>query len=279
MQTRGLLRRFDLRAKKGLGQHFLVDEGVLQNIISAADLSPQDVVVEIGPGLGILTAEIAKQAGQVIAIELDSKLASILRRSLAHFPNLTVINADVLQLNISELIPDGSCYKVVANLPYYISAPILRRFLEAQAKPHRMVVMVQKEVAQSIAAAPGKMSILSIAVQLYGKPAIVAYVPAHSFYPQPKVDSAIVSIDVYEHPIVADTEGLFTVVRAGFSNPRKQLRNSLAQGLSLSPQGAVELLNRVGVSPSRRAQTLTIAEWTEIYQATEEQNADHSRLC
>ncbi len=280
-QTKALLRRFDLRAKKGLGQHFLVDDGVLGTIIEAAELSPNDLVVEVGPGLGILTEELAKRAEKVIAIEVDGKLASALSQSLSHLSNLSIINADVLQVELRELGVANLGYKVVANLPYYIAAPVLRHFLESPVKPQRMVITVQKEVAQSIAAAPGKMSILSIAVQLYGKPTIVAYVPARSFYPAPKVDSAILSIDVYQQPIaeVEDVARFFQLVRAGFSAPRKQLRNALALGLSLPSESAAVLLNRAQISPKRRAETLTIEEWTQLYHATEGQYVDPPCLC
>lgn len=235
----------------------------------------------MGPGLGILTEELSKWARQVIAIEVDSKLTSALNQRLGHLSNLMVINADVLQVEPKELIGDNIEYKVVANLPYYIAAPVLRRFLESSAKPRRVVIMVQKEVAQAIAAAPGKMSLLSVAVQFYGKPVIVDYVPARSFYPVPKVDSAIVSIDVYGKPVVdvKDVAGFFNAVRAGFSAPRKQLRNALALGLSISTRDAVVLLERAGISPKRRAETLTIAEWAEIYHVTEERCADPACLC
>jgi 16S rRNA (adenine1518-N6/adenine1519-N6)-dimethyltransferase len=280
-KTKALLRRFDVRAKKGLGQHFLVDDGVLRTIIQTAELSPSDLVVEVGPGLGILTEELAKRAGKVIAIEVDSKLASALSQSLSYLSNVTIINADVLQVALKELVGADLGYKVVANLPYYIAAPVLRHFLESPVRPQRMVIMVQKEVAQSIAAAPGKMSILSIAVQLYGKATIVTYVPARSFYPAPKVDSAILSIDVYERPVanVEDVARFFQLVRAGFSAPRKQLRNSLALGLSLPAESAAALLDRAQISPRRRAETLTIEEWTRLYHATEGQYADPPRLC
>lgn len=279
-QARELLRRFGLRARKGLGQHFLVDRGVLRKVIRAAELEPDDLVLEVGPGLGILTEELAKGVARVIAIEVDSRLASILRQSLAQLPNLTIVNADVLEIEPEELIGVGQSYKVVANLPYYIASPVLRRFLESSVKPRRMVVMVQKEVAQSIVAPPGQMSLLSVAVQLYGKPAIVDYVPARSFYPAPKVDSAILSIDVYPRPAVAvEVREFFRVVRAGFSAPRKQLRNALALGLSLEPEAAAALLHRAGISPQRRAQTLTIEEWAQVYRASKELYADPPCLC
>lgn len=264
------LHRLGTRAKKGLGQHFLINRSVLGKIISAAELVPSDTVIEVGPGLGILTGELVKRAGKVIAIEVDPRLASSLQKKLSKFSNLAVINSDVLQVDHAELIDRNGNYKVVANLPYYIAAPILRHFLETSLKPSLMVVMVQKEVGQSIVAAPGDMSILSISVQLYGKPTIVDYVPAQSFYPQPKVDSAIVRIDVYTKPAVdvKDTAAFFETVKAGFSAPRKQIRNSLAQGLQLAPEEVAQLLKLAKISPERRPETLSLEEWAKLQQVT-----------
>lgn len=269
VEAKNHLHRLGARAKKGLGQHFLVDRSVLEKIISAAELTPSDTVIEVGPGLGILTGELVKNAAKVIAIEVDSKLASSLQKRLSKFANLTVINADVLQLDPVELIDKKSNYKVVANLPYYIAAPILRHFLEASLKPSLMMVMVQKEVGQSIVAQPGDMGILSISVQLYGKPTIVDYVPAQSFYPEPKVDSAIVHIEVYPRPAVdvADIAGFFEIVKAGFSAPRKQIRNSLALGLELTSAEIVQLLEQAGVMPQRRPETLSLEEWASLHRA------------
>jgi 16S rRNA (adenine1518-N6/adenine1519-N6)-dimethyltransferase len=270
MDARNQLHRLGTRAKKGLGQHFLVDRAVLEKIISAAELEPSDTVIEVGPGLGILTEELVKKAGKVIAIEADSKLASSLQKTFSKIPQLTVLNANVLEIDPGEIFAKKrQSYKVVANLPYYIAAPILRHFLEASLKPSLMVVMVQKEVGQSIVAAPGDMSILGISVQLYGKPAIVDYVPAQSFYPQPKVDSAIVRIDVYPRPSV-EVEGIagfFEMVKAGFSAPRKQIRNSLALGLQLDSAAVVELLQQAGIAPQRRPETLSLEEWAKLHRA------------
>jgi 16S rRNA (adenine1518-N6/adenine1519-N6)-dimethyltransferase len=268
-EAKSQLHRLHARAIKGLGQHFLADRSVLEKIVSAAELVSSDTVIEVGPGLGILTEELLKKAGKVIAIEVDSKLASSLKKNLSKFPRLTVLNADVLQLDPRELLESQRNYKVVANLPYYIAAPILRHFLEASLKPRLMVVMVQKEVGQSIAAAPGDMSILGISVQLYGKPTIVDYVPAQSFYPQPKVDSAIVRIKVYPKPAVEveDIAGFFEMVKAGFSAPRKQIRNSLALGLQLNSAKVVELLEQAGITPQRRPETLSLEEWAKLHRA------------
>jgi len=277
-QTRRLLRRFDLRARKGLGQHFLVDEEVLKLITSAAELTPTDVIMEIGPGLGVLTRELVKQAGWVVAIELDNKLAAILRETLASFGNVTIINEDILKIDPVALLKEQKAkfppevtssfdYKVVANLPYYITSPVLRHFLEASVKPQTMVVMVQKEVAEEITAKPGQMSLLSISVQLYGEPTIVAHVPARCFYPAPEVDSAILRVALYPQPAVevADVESFFSLVRAGFSASRKQIGNSLTQGLGLPKAEVLSLLEKTGIVPQRRAETLTLEEWARLY--------------
>ena len=269
-QTRGLLRRFDLRVRKGLGQHFLVDEGVLGLIVSAAQLTPADVILEVGPGLGVLTMELARRAGRVVAIELDNKLAAILKQTLASLENVTIINEDVLKVAPKALLEELEAepsYKVVANLPYYITSPVLRHFLEASIKPQIMVVMVQKEVAEEIVAKPGRMSLLSISVQLYGEPAIIGYVPAQCFYPAPEVDSAILRVAIYPQPAVeiADKESFFKLVRAGFSATRKQLANSLAQGLGLPKAEVLPLLEIAGIASQRRAETLTLEEWARLW--------------
>ncbi len=270
-QTRRLLRQFDLRARKGLGQHFLIDGEVLKRITSAAELTPSDVIVEVGPGLGVLTRELAQKAGRVIAIELDNKLAAALKQTLASFNNVTIINDDVLKIEPKNLITKPG-YKVVANLPYYITSPVLRHFLEASAKPQLMILMVQKEVAEAIIAKPGKMSLLSVSVQFYGEPRIISPVPAQCFYPAPKVDSAILRINLYPQPAVAVTDegSFFDLVRAGFTAPRKQLLNSLAQGLGASKSEILPLLETAGIVPKRRAETLTLEEWARLWQMFEE---------
>jgi len=268
IRTRRMLRRFDLKSKKRLGQHFLIDEEVLQLIITSAELAPGDTIVEIGPGLGILTGELAQRAGRVIAVELDDKLAATLKETLASFSNITIINEDILRLDAAALLPAPGPYKVVANLPYYITSPVLRHFLEAAVKPERMIVMVQKEVAEAIAAGPGQRSVLSISVQFYGKPEIVGYVPARAFYPAPEVDSALLRIEVYPRPIVAvaDEKGFFKLVRAGFAASRKQIANSLAQGLGWPKVEVLALLEKAGIVPQRRAETLTLEEWARLWQ-------------
>jgi 16S rRNA (adenine1518-N6/adenine1519-N6)-dimethyltransferase len=241
----------------------------MKRIIQAAEISPGDVVLEIGPGRGILTGELATRAGKVVAIEIDEALAASLTTRFQDDPNVTVVAGDARKMDIESLVPAETSYKVVANLPYYAAAPILRRFLETSHKPRSMVVMVQREVAQNIAAIPGKMGLMSVAVQLYGKPRIVSYVPPRAFRPVPKVTSAIVRIEVYDSPAVAfdSQERFFTLVKAGFSSPRKQMRNSLSHGLSIPAKSAEAMLFQAGVDSRRRAQTLTLAEWGRLFQA------------
>ena len=268
-QTKRLLRRLGLKARKSLGQHFLIDEEVLRAVASAAELTTSDVVMEIGPGLGVLTKELAKRAGRVVAVELDSSLASALRQTLASAKNVTVVDGDILKLEPAALLQgqETANYKVVANLPYYITSAVLRHFLEAKLKPRVMVVMVQKEVAEAIVAKPGRMSLLSVSVQLYGEPEIVSYVPARCFYPAPEVSSAILKVALYPQPVVTkDSEGFFRLVRAGFCASRKQLANSLAQGLGLPKARVLPLLEKAAIIPERRAETLTLTEWAELWQ-------------
>jgi len=270
-KTRAQLRRFGLRARKGLGQHFLIDEGVLKLVVAAARLDPADVVIEIGPGLGVLTEELARQAGRVIAVELDDRMAAGLRQTLAPFDNVVVVNQDILKTVPETLLENetgssGQGYKVVANLPYYITSPVLRHFLEAEIRPESLVVMVQKEVAEEITARPGRMSLLSVSVQLYSQPEIVDYVPARCFYPEPEVDSAILRVVLYPEPRVGvDRESFFPLVRAGFSAARKQLANSLARGLALPKAETLSLLERADIAPQRRAETLDIEEWAKLW--------------
>ncbi len=270
-QTRRLLRQSGLRARKGLGQHFLVDRTVLPVIISAAGLSASDTVIEVGPGLGILTRELAKNAGRIIAVELDDRLADTLEKTFASAGNVSVVNRNILDIAPSSVTDRP--YKVVANLPYYITSPVLRHFLEAAVKPQRMVLMVQKAVAEVIAAEPGKRSLLSISVLFYGKPEIIRYVPARSFYPVPEVDSAIIRIDLYPQPPVAVTDetSFFNLVRAGFTASRKQLANSLAQGLQIEKSASLSLLERAHIAPQRRAETLTLDEWAQLWQVFREE--------
>jgi 16S rRNA (adenine1518-N6/adenine1519-N6)-dimethyltransferase len=271
-EVKGLLGQYDLKARKSLGQHFLVDRGALHRIVAAAELTPEDVVIEIGPGLGVLTRELARVARRVVAVEADEGMAFALGDVMAGSENVAIVNADALQTEPGSLLAGAGGeaalprYKVVANIPYYITSAILRHFLEAAHKPSLMVVMLQKEVGEAIVAQPGGMSILAVSVQFYGRPSIAGRVTAKSFYPPPKVDSVILRIDVYDKPPVdvVGADEFFRVVRAGFSAPRKQLRNSLAQGLGIPGPESAAVLERAKIDPRRRAETLSLEEWALI---------------
>lgn len=269
MTLSALLKKYKLFPKKGLGQNFLTDPHHLQKIVEAAELSPADTVLEIGPGPGTLTQRLCAVAGQVIAVELDGQMVHLLRTEYGHLSNLTVVEADILQTNLADLLPATPNYKVVANLPYYITSAVLRHLLESRPRPQRLVVTVQKEVAQRIVAGPGQMSLLAVSVQFYGRPALVQRIPAGAFYPPPNVDSAVVRIDTYDTPPlpVDDVNRFFEVVKAGFSQKRKQLKNTLAAGLNLPAVDVVETLEAAGIEPRRRAQSLSMAEWGRLVAA------------
>ncbi|MGQ9927212.1 MAG: 16S rRNA (adenine(1518)-N(6)/adenine(1519)-N(6))-dimethyltransferase RsmA [Chloroflexaceae bacterium] len=275
-RVRAALRALDLRPARGMGQNFLIDPLALAAIVEAAALQPDDLVIEVGPGLGVLTWELTRRAGLTIAVELDKRLAARLRDEFAGAP-LRIVQADVLRVIPGELLAAAERqppYKLVANLPYAITAPVLRHFLEAREPPDLSVVLVQWEVAERITAAPGDLSVLAHAVQLYATPEIITRVPASSFYPQPAVDSAVLRLrrrDVL--PVeVADVQALFRVIKAGFLHPRKQLGNTLVSGLTalgikVSRAQALVALERAGIAPTRRAETVTLAEWAALTHA------------
>jgi 16S rRNA (adenine1518-N6/adenine1519-N6)-dimethyltransferase len=254
--------------RKSLGQHFLADSRIAGRILDAAELSPDDLVVEIGPGRGVLTKRLVDRVKRVVAVELDGDLAAALPGRLEFPSNLTCVEADARIVDLAELIAPETSYKVVANLPYYAANPIIRRLLESQPKPDVLVVMVQQEVGKNMVAQPGDMGILSVATQFYAKAKIVCSVPPRSFRPPPKVTSAVVRLDILSEPAaeVASEEDFFMVVRAGFAAPRKQLRNSLSQGLRVEPMVGGKILKEAGIDATRRPQTLDIAEWAGIYQ-------------
>ena len=281
-EVRDLLTRFNLRARKSLGQNFLVDEAALDRIVAAAELTPDDTVLEIGPGLSTLTRRLAKAAGHIVAVEIDQNLIPPLRSALAAYPNVELIHGDILQLDPAVLIQPGRDapaarpqdyptarlpdYKVVANLPYYITSAVIRHLLEATLRPSVLILTMQLEVAQRLVAEPGDLSLLAVSVQFYGKPSIVARISAGSFYPVPKVDSAVVRIDVHPQPPVnvRDADRFFAVVKAGFGQKRKQIHNSLRSGLNLSADTIRSALAQANIDPKRRAETLTLAEWAAL---------------
>ena len=266
-----LLKRYNLRPHKGLGQNFLQDPLALQEIVAAAQIQRTDTVLEIGPGVGSLTRYLALSAKEVVAVELDQNLLPPLKTVLAPYQNVRLIHGDMLKLSPKELINDQD-YIVVANIPYYITAAIIRHLLaqspqgENETKPRRLVLTVQKEVAKRICEEPGDMSLLALSVQIYGKPRIAAHIPADAFFPAPKVDSAVLVVDIYPSPLIKEEllDTFFKLIKAGFSQKRKTLRNSLASGLHISPTASAELLTGVNIDPQRRAETLSIAEWEKL---------------
>jgi 16S rRNA (adenine1518-N6/adenine1519-N6)-dimethyltransferase len=282
-----LLRRHGLHLKKGLGQNFLADPVHLERIVAAAELTPDGVVVEVGPGVGTLTARLASQAGRVVAVELDASLLPALHETLAPYDNVTIVQGDILQLDPAQLSTRARLtgahaasdpltihhspftihhYKVVANLPYYITSAAIRHLLTATPPPGLLVLTVQREVAQRIVARPPDMSLLAVSVQFFAQPEIIARIPAGAFYPPPKVDSAILRLRPWPQlPVdVPDVDAFFAVARAGFGQRRKQLRNSLRANLQLPQHQIDAMLSGAGIDPQRRAETLTLAEWAQL---------------
>jgi 16S rRNA (adenine1518-N6/adenine1519-N6)-dimethyltransferase len=308
-RVRAALRALDLRPSRSMGQNFLIDPDALAAIVAAAELTRADRVIEVGPGLGVLTWELVQRAGHVVAVELDKRLAARLRDEFAAAP-LTIIQADVLRVEPGEVVGPGDKiqrtdpqiaqmtqisgqqttdngqqseepqpsalspqpYKLVANLPYAITAPVLRHFLEAAAPPALSVVLVQWEVAKRITAQAGDLSVLAHSVQIYTEPEIVARVPAQSFFPAPAVDSAI--LRMRRRPALAvpvdHVDNFFRVIKAGFLHTRKQLGNALpkgltAMGITADREVVLAALAAAGVDPTRRAETLTLDEWFAVY--------------
>lgn len=301
-----LLSRYSAAPLKRMGQNFLINQVVLEKIIAAAQLDGGEAVLEIGPGLGALTEALAKRVKIVVAIEKDRKFVEILKETLKNYKNVKIIHADILRFDIKSLLvipakarnqkineqipayagtPSGSPrikygtnliksgmtkinYKLIANLPYNIASAVIRKFLEAENQPSEMILMVQKEVAQRICASPPNMSLLAVSVQFYSDPKIVDHVSKGSFWPQPKVDSAILQIKSKAilipgfHP--DDTDIFFKIVKAGFSSPRKQLAGNLAKGLKIERNIIDKILKNAGIEPSRRAETLSVEEWLKI---------------
>ena len=265
LNTLMLLREHGLRAEKSLGQNFLNDPAALQEIIRAAEIQPEDAVLEIGPGLGNLTRYLALSAKTVVCVELDHDLIPILRTTLAENTNTSVIEADILQVSPASLMQTDD-YLVVANVPYYITSAIFRHLLEKAPRPRRIVLTIQKEVAERICARPGDMSLLALSVQVFGQPKIAAVIPARAFFPVPKVDSAVIRVDMYPEARISPAllETFFRMAKAGFSQKRKTLRNSLSAGLRLTPNDTGQLLEQAGIDPMRRAETLSIDEWAVL---------------
>ncbi len=259
-----LLRRHGLRPDKRLGQNFLIDRSALERVVEAAELQQGDAVLEIGAGLGTLTLALAQRAARVVAIEFDRRLEPVLRETTAGFPGVEVVLGDVLRLDLGSLI--SAPFHVVANIPYQISSHLIRRLLELPSPPETIVLTVQREVAERIVAGPGEMNLLALGVQAYGVPRLFGRIAAAAFYPSPRVELAIVRIDLYQPPRLdaQRTRLVFRLARAGFSQARKKLRNSLSAGMRISPGQAEGLLQGLGISPSARAQELSLEDWERM---------------
>ncbi len=266
---RALLRRHGLaQPNKRLGQHLLISRKALDAVVDAAELTPSDNALEVGAGHGALTVELARRAGRVVAIEMDRDILPVLAEMTAPYPNVEIIPRDLLTVDLGAVF-GGAPYKFVANLPYYITALILRRIFEAKPRPTLMVVMTQREVAERMVAAPGDLSLLGLSVQFYGQPRIVAYVPATAFYPPPKVESAVVRIDLTpELPLDdAGRDLLFDLAHAAFGGKRKQIHNSLTKNLRLAPEQVAQWLAASEIDAERRAQTLSLDDWLRLTRA------------
>lgn len=254
--------------RRRFGQHFLTDKNILQKIVRAAEVQADDTVLEIGPGLGDLTRALSASAARVVAVEVDRALATRLDADFSS-SNVHILQGDVLQRAPEAWLAEANCeppFLVVANLPYYITSAILRYLLEAPTPPTRIVVMVQREVAQQMTARPPHSNLLAVSVQYYGTPRIVEQVPAGAFRPPPKVSSAVVRIDVHVPAAGTGADEFFRVVRAGFSAKRKQIHNALTNGLALTRDETEQWLNRARIAPERRAETLSLEEWKRLAQ-------------
>ncbi|MEK7540790.1 MAG: 16S rRNA (adenine(1518)-N(6)/adenine(1519)-N(6))-dimethyltransferase RsmA [Patescibacteria group bacterium] len=262
-----LLSKYGTRPSKAMGQNFLINKTALEKIIKAADLGAEDIVLEIGPGIGTLTQELAKNVKKVIAVEKDKYMCQILKETLKDYKNIEIINDDILKLNPEPYALNP--YKVVANIPYYLTSPLIRKFLEKKYPPEIIVLMIQKEVAQRICAVPPNMSILAVSVQFYASPKIISYVKKENFWPKPKVDSAIIKI-IPGGQTSREAGGLtspglfFRIVKAGFSQPRKQLDNNLSKMLKLNKIKTNSWLLKNKIKPTQRAETLSVDDWINL---------------
>lgn len=273
-RTKEILEKYGFSFKKSLGQNFLIDTNILHNIIAAADLTREKAAIEIGPGIGALTEQLARTAGKVMAIEIDQRLLPILAETLSPYDNVEVVHGDVLHLDLRSLLAEKLAgfdrISVVANLPYYVTTPILMKLLEGRLPLEHIVVMIQKEVAERIAAKPGTKDYgsLSIAAQFYAETQVVMNVPAQVFVPRPNVDSAVIRLQVREKPAVEvdDEDVFFRVVKGSFAQRRKTLLNNLMNGLFLKERKdeVIQMLEEIGIDPTRRGETLHMEEFARL---------------
>ncbi len=270
-KTIELCKMFEIKPSRSKGQNFLINEKIYDEIVEAAEINSGDTVLEVGPGLGFLTAKLAKVAKQVVAVELDDKLANFLQIGLdsQDVENVTIMNQDVLKFNPTDLPKN---YKVVANLPYNITSIFLRTFLNQKNRPQSLVLMLQKEVAERLIAKPGEMSMLALSVQFFGDVEIVREVKAGNFWPEPKIDSAIIRLIIKDNNRgdinFAEEKAFFRLAKFGFSAKRKMLKNNIASGLKISNSDAEKLLMGVGLDKQIRAQDLSVANWQKLFAAS-----------
>ena len=266
-----LMHDYGIKPKKGLGQNFLIDETYLAKITEAAHIDKNTDVLEIGAGMGNLTRHLAAAARHVTAVELDRQLIPILKKVTRDFPNVQIVQGDILKLPVNDLM-DAPGYVVAANIPYYITSALIRYLLECTAKPSAIVLTIQREVAQRICADAGELSLLALSVQVYGSPMITASIPSGAFYPVPKVDSAVLTVDLYDQPMIPYKllESFFRLAKAAFTQKRKMLHNALAGAPDLNKEKADLLLSLADIDPKRRAQMLTIDEWKRLTSAYED---------
>ncbi len=272
-QTREICQMFEIKPSHNKGQNFLINEKIYDDIVKAADIQADDVVIEVGPGLGFLTARLAAQAKRVISVELDEQLAAYMQTGIDSqgVENVTIINENILDFNFHEFFKAEGLpfkYKIVANLPYNISSIFLRRFLTDAHKPELFVLMLQKEVTERIAATPPDMSVLALSVQYFAEPKIIREVKAGNFWPEPKVDSAIIRIDLKDQKFDAQLEKeFFRAVKMGFSAKRKMLKNNLAAGLRMEPKAIEDILVKAGIKNTARAEDLPLSDWQKLFAA------------
>ena len=260
-----LLKQYGLHADKRLGQNFLQDPNALEKIAEVAEIHPTDTVLEIGPGLGSLTRYLASKAQKVVAVELDERLFPPLEAVIAPHHNIQLVHGDILKIEPKEIIEQDD-YLVVANIPYYITSAVIRHLLESGSKPRRIVLTIQREVAERICAGPGDMSLLALSVQVYGWPHIALHIPAGAFFPAPKVDSSVLVVDIYPESSVDESviDTFFQLTKAGFSQKRKKLRNSISAGMRQSTDKTEKMLRAADIDPQRRAETLSLKEWEKL---------------
>jgi len=257
-----LLKKHGVRPSKKLGQNFLLGREAVGKVLGGVSLELEDIVLEIGPGAGVLTRELAKKAKRVVAVEKDRKMAEVLKESLGEYGNAEVVFSDILKFSPGAFGLEDFNYKAVGNLPFYLTAPVIRKFLEGGIRPLQMILVVQKEVGERICASPPKMSILAVSVQVYAEAEVVDFLSKEAFWPSPEVDAAVIKITPKRAADLPDN--FFGIVKAGFSQPRKQLANNLSAGLEMGKAEAERRLRENGIQPAQRAETLSVENWLKL---------------